>query len=103
MCQCSVLVDEYLECGIVTEYYLVQLLTTLNLKKTYQPIDHSSMTTVISYRAPYLINNTSSLILPFLLGDDAALRSVIGIHCLLTMGQRSTCSFGTQSSVYVAV
>lgn len=80
------MVDENLECGIDTECYLVQLLTTLNLKETYQPIDHGSMTTVIMYRAQYLINNTSSLIIPFLLGDDTTLRSVISIPRFLTMG-----------------
>lgn len=84
------MVDEYLECGVEcgmdTEYYLVQLLTTLNLKETYQPIDHGTMATVIRYQAPYLINNTSSLILPFILGDDTTLRIIIGIPRLLTMG-----------------
>ena len=44
------------------------------------------MTTVIRYQAPYLINNTSSLIFPFIFGDDTTIRSIIGIHCLLTMG-----------------
>ena len=44
------------------------------------------MTTVIRYRTVYLINNISSLILSFALGDNVALRNVFGIPCLLAMG-----------------
>ena len=44
------------------------------------------MTTVIRYRTPYLLNNTSPLILSFALGRDVALCSVLGIPCLLAIG-----------------
>ena len=44
------------------------------------------MTAVIRYKAPYLINNPDPLILSFALGTDVALRSVLGIPCLLAMG-----------------
>ena len=77
---------EYIECGAGTEYDVVQFLATLDLKGTHQPVDYVSMTIVIRYQTPYLINNTSPLILPFSLGKDVALRSILGIPCLLTMG-----------------
>ena len=44
------------------------------------------MTTVIRYKTPYLIHNTDPLILSFVLGTDVALRSVLGILCILAMG-----------------
>ena len=86
MSQCPSMVAEYLECGDGTEYDVVQLLAALDLKGTHQPVHHGSMTAVIRYRTPYLINNTSPLILSFALGKDVALRSVLGIPCLLAMG-----------------
>ena len=86
MSQCPSMVAEYLECGDGTEYDVVQLLAALDLKGTHQPVNHGSMTAVIRYRTPYLINNTSPLILSFALGKDVALRSVLGIPCLLAMG-----------------
>ena len=43
------------------------------------------MTTVIRYRTPYLINNTSLLILSFTLGNDSGLRSVLCTPCLLAI------------------
>ena len=79
------MVAEYLECSANTEYDMVQLLADLDLKRTHQPIDHGSMTAVIRYINPQLINNTSPLIISFVLGNDVALRSVLGIHCLLVM------------------
>ena len=58
-------VAEYLEFGADTQYDVDQLLTALDLKGTQRPIDHSSMTAVVQYRAPYIINNTSPLIFCF--------------------------------------
>ena len=52
----------------------------------HQPEDHGSTTTVIWYRTPYLINNTSLLIPPFTLGNDVALRTIIDVPCLLAIG-----------------
>jgi len=86
MSQCPSMVAEYLECGADTEYDVVQLLVVLDLKGAHQHMDHGSMTTVIQYRTPYLINNTSPLILSFALDNDVALRSILGIPCLLAMG-----------------
>ena len=86
MSQCPKMVAEYLECGAGTEHDVVHLLAALDLKGIHQPINHGSMTAVIWYRTPYLINNTSPLIFSFALGKDVALRSVLGISCLLVMG-----------------
>ena len=52
----------------------------------HQPEDHGSTTTVIWYRTPYLINNTSLLIPPFTLGNDVTLRTIIDVPCLLAIG-----------------
>ena len=89
MSQCSNMVAEYLVCGAGTEYDVFQLLAVLDLKGTHQPVNHSSMTTVIRYRTPYLINSTLPLIISFTLGKDVALRSVLGIPCLLAMGDKT--------------
>ena len=43
------------------------------------------MIVVIQYKTPYLINNTSPLILSFNLGNDIALHSVLDILYLLAM------------------
>ena len=43
------------------------------------------MIVVIQYKTPYLINNTSPLILSFDLGNDIALHSVLDILYLLAM------------------
>ena len=40
----------------------------------------------IRYKTPYLIHNNDLRILSFVLGTDVALRSVLGIPCLLAMG-----------------
>ena len=85
MFQCPSMVTKYLECGANTEYDVVQLFAVLDLKGTHQPIDHGSMNLVIRYRTPYLINNTSLLIISFALGNDVVLRSILGIPCLLVM------------------
>ena len=86
MSQCPSMVAEYIECGPNTDYDVVQILAALDLKGTSQPIDHGSMTAVIRYKTPYLIHNSDPLILSFALGTDVALRSVLGIPCLLAMG-----------------
>ena len=86
MSQCPNMVAEYIECGPNTEYDLVQILTAFDLKETNHPDDHGSMAAVIRYKTPYLINNTDPLILSFASGTDVALRSVLGIPCLLAMG-----------------
>ena len=85
MSQCPSMVAEYLECGAGTKYDVGQLLAVLDLKGTNHPVNPGSMTVVIRYRTPYFINNTSPLILSFALGKDVALRSVLGIPCLLVM------------------
>ena len=64
---------------------MVQLRAALHLKGTHKPVDYGSMTVVIRYWTPYLINNTSSLIIYFTLGNDVSLRSVLGILCPLAM------------------
>ena len=79
-------VAEYLEFGADTQYDVDQLLTALDLKGTQRPIDHSSMTAVVQYRAPYIINNTSPLIISFVLGNDVTLRRILDIPGLLVMG-----------------
>lgn len=76
----------YLEYGTDTEYDVVQLSTTMDLKETRQPVDHRNIAAFIKYKSPYIINNTSPLILSFVLGTDVALRSVLGFPCLLAMG-----------------
>ena len=58
----------------------------MDLKGTHQPMDYGSMTTIIWYQTPYLINNASPLIISFALGNNVALRSVLDIPCLLAMG-----------------
>ena len=85
MSQCPNMVAEYFECCDGTEYDVTQLLAALDLKGTHQRVDHGSMTAVIRYRTPYLINKTSPFILSFALGKDVLLRSVIGVLCLLTI------------------
>ena len=76
---------EYLECGAGTKYNAVQLITALDLKSIRQPVNHGSMASVIRYRKPYLINNTSSVILSFALVKDIVLRSILGVPCLLAV------------------
>ena len=46
------MIAEYLERGVDTKYDMVQLLTSLDLKETYQPVDYGRITTVIRYRIP---------------------------------------------------
>ena len=58
----------------------------MDLKGTSHPADDGRMTAVIRYKTPYLINNTDLIIVSFALGTDVALRSVLGIPCLLVMG-----------------
>ena len=77
------MVTEYLKCGSDTD--VVQIIMVSNLKGTYQPIDRGSITVVIRYKRLFIINNTSPLVLSFTLGTDIALRSVLGIPCLLAM------------------
>ena len=43
------------------------------------------MTTVNRYRTPYLIDNTSTLIISFSLGNNVSLCIILGIPCLLAM------------------
>ena len=86
MSQCPSMVAEYIQRGSNTDYDVVHILAALVLKETSHPIDHGSMTAVIRYINPYLIHNTDPLILSFALGIDVALRSVLGIPCLLAMG-----------------
>ena len=86
MSQRPSMVAEYIECGPNTDYDVVQISAALDLKGTSQPVDHGSMTAVIRYKTPYLIHNSDPLILSFALGTDVALRSVLGIPCLLAMG-----------------
>ena len=86
MSQCPSMIDEYIECGSNTDYNVVQILAALDLKGTSQPVDNGSMTAVIRYETPCLIHNTDPFILSFALGTDVALRSVLGIPCLLFMG-----------------
>ena len=85
MSQCPSMAAEYIECGLNTDYDVVQILAALDLKGTSQPVDYGSMTAVIRYKTPYLIHNSDSLILSFSLGTDVVLRSVLGIPCLLAM------------------
>ena len=80
------MVAEYIECGPNTDYDVVQILAALDLKGTSQPVDHGSMAAVIRYKTPCLIHNTDPFTLSFTLGTDVALRSVLGIPCLLFMG-----------------
>ena len=86
MSQCPSMFAEYIECGPNTDYDVVQILAALGLKETSQPVDHGSMTAVALYKMPYFIHNTDPLIFSFVLGTDVALRSVLGIPCLLAMG-----------------
>ena len=83
MSKFSIMVAEYIECDTNTEYDLVQLLATLDLRGTHQPIDHGSTTTFIRYRTSHLINNTSLFILYFDLSNDVALRNVFRIPWFL--------------------
>ena len=76
---------EYIEYGINTDYDIVQILAALDLKGTSQPVNYGRMTAVIRYKTSYLINNTDPFILSFALGTDVALRSILGIPCLLVM------------------
>ena len=83
MYQCPSMVAKYIECGLNTVYDAVHILAALDLKGTIQPVDHSSITVVIT---PYLIHNTDSFIISFALGTNVTLRSIHGIPCLLAMG-----------------
>ena len=55
------------------------------------------MTTVIRYYTPYLVNNKDPLFLSFALGTDMALRSLLGLPTLLSMGATIDLSRGTLS------
>ena len=68
--QCPGMVDEYLQCGKDTTYDVVNLLADLNLKDTYQNVDHGKMMAVIRYKAPYIIQGRVPFILSFNLGHD---------------------------------
>ena len=64
-------------CG--ADYWLFQIL------KTHQHVDHGRIVTSIRYRITYLINNSYLLILPFTLGNNITLRSVLSIPGILSM------------------
>ena len=95
------MVAEYLECSANTEYDMVQLFEDLDLKRTYQPIDHGSMTAVIRYINPQLINNTYPLIIFSITQRPWYSLSFSDGYCY-RFSQMPTCLFGNQSSVYVA-
>ena len=75
------MISEYIEYDPGTEYDIVQLLVALELKESHQPIYHDWMTTVIQYNTPYIINNTSPLIIFFAIGTNVAIHSIFSIHC----------------------
>ena len=55
------------------------------------------MTTVIRYYTPYLVNNKDPLFLSFALGTDMALRILLRLPTLLSMGATIDLSRGTLS------
>ena len=78
-------VDEFLQCGKDTEYDVVHLLTALDLKDIQKDANHEQMTAVIRYKTPYEVDGKGPFILSFALGNDASLRSVLGLPTLLVM------------------
>ena len=91
--QCLCIVAKYLKCGSGTKYDIVQILVYLNLKETHKLVVHGSMTAVVRYKIPYIINNTYSLILSFVLGTEITLRNALGIPCL-------SCFFGVENKEF---
>ena len=85
MSKCPSMVAEYPEYGTDTEYDVVQLLAALDLKEAHQPVKYGSMTAVIRCQPPYIITNTSLLILSVTLGNNVILRSVLSTSCLSAM------------------
>ena len=79
------MVTVYLQCGVNTNFDVVQFLAALDVNLTQQPNDHDQMTAVIRYYAPYWVNNKGILILLFALGDDIYLCTVLRLYNLLSM------------------
>ena len=85
MSQYSEMVGEFIQCGYGTEYNVVQLLATLDLDSSHQPLDHGKMTAVIRYRTPYFIKKRDPLFIYFALSNDISLRCVLGLPTLLAI------------------
>ena len=76
MSQYSEMVGKFIQCGYGTEYNVVQLLATLDLNSSHQPLDHGSMIAVIRYRTPYFIKKRDPLFIYFAIGNNISLRCV---------------------------
>ena len=85
MSQCPEMVGEFIQYGDGTGYDVVQVLATLDLDSSHQPLDHGKMTTVIRYKTPYFINKRDPLFLSFALENDVSLRCVLGLPTLLAL------------------
>ena len=82
------IVEIYLEQDPGTDYDVVQLLVIVELKGTYQNVDHGNMIEVIKYKTPYFINKSYPLPFSpfFALGNDVTLHSVLNILNRLNIG-----------------
>ena len=56
MLECPEIVGSFIQCGTETGYDVVQILATLDLNSSHQPLDHGKITPVIRYKTPYFIN-----------------------------------------------
>ena len=56
MLECPEMVGSCIQCGTETGYDVVQILATLDLDSSHQPLDHGKITPVIRYKTPYFIN-----------------------------------------------
>ena len=86
MSQCPEKVGEFIQFGDGTGYDAVQILASLNLNSSHQPLDYGKVTAVVRYKIPYFINKRDPLFISFALENDVSLRIVLGIPALLTLG-----------------
>ena len=75
-----------MRCDKDTAYDIVHLLTALDLKNIDTDATHGQITAIIRYITPYTIAGKGPFILSFALGNDASLRSVLGLLILLAIG-----------------
>ena len=61
MSQCTEMMGKFLQCGLNTEYDILQLLAALDLNIMQQPANYGKMIAVIRYCIPYLINKWDPL------------------------------------------
>ena len=84
MSQFPDIVAEYIDCGPGTKYDLVQLKIAVTQSAAEVDFTNGTMSVIIRYKTPYFVNS-QQLILSFALGDNLALRTILGTPSLIAM------------------